>query len=48
MRSDFARRLLEPTPPDAIFALSPDGKVLHWNRAAETMFASTNEQDGVK
>jgi PAS domain-containing protein len=32
--ADFPRQLLEETP-DAIIAITPNGKVLHWNRAAE-------------
>jgi len=37
LKSGFTPELLEETP-DAIIALAPDGKILHWNRAAEIMF----------
>ena len=30
--------------PDAMFALSPDGNVLAWNKAAETIFGYTKEE----
>src|SRR5438445_11526641 len=37
MTTDFHKLLVEQTP-DALIAMSPDGKVLHWNRGAETTF----------
>ncbi len=37
MTSDFKTRLLDETP-DAVIAMSPEGRVLHWNRAAEALF----------
>ncbi len=37
MTTDFNKLLVEETP-DALIATSPDGKVLHWNRGAETTF----------
>lgn len=33
MKTDFTSQLWEETP-DAILALSPDGKVVYWNRDA--------------
>jgi PAS domain S-box-containing protein len=36
-RSIDSRELWDQTP-DAVLAVSPDGRVLHWNRAAETIF----------
>ena len=32
-----SRELWDQTP-DAVLAVSPDGRVLHWNRAAEAIF----------
>jgi PAS domain S-box-containing protein len=41
--ADFSTRLLQETP-DGVMTISPDGKVPHWNRAAEIMFGfSCNE-----
>jgi PAS domain S-box-containing protein len=40
MDAEFAHALWEETP-DAIVAMAPDGKVLYWNRAAETIFGYT-------
>ena len=37
MKTDFHKLLVEETP-DALIATSADGKVLHWNRGAETTF----------
>ena len=37
MASDFHNLLVEETP-DALIAVSPDGKVLHWNHGAELTF----------
>jgi protein-histidine pros-kinase len=37
MKPDFYKLLVEETP-DALIATSRDGKVLHWNRGAETTF----------
>lgn len=37
MDIDFARELSDEMP-DAMLAIAPDGKVLHWNRAAELIF----------
>ncbi len=43
MPTDFTARLPDETP-DAIIVFAPDGIVLHWNRAAETIFGYTPEQ----
>ena len=43
MGTDFTSRFWNETP-DAIIAMSPDGRVLHWNRAAETIFGYTPEE----
>jgi protein-histidine pros-kinase len=43
MSTDFMSRFWDETP-DAIISLSPDGKVLHWNRAAEEIFGYTREE----
>jgi len=40
---DFPRQLLEETP-DAVIAFTPDGKVLHWNRAAQVTFGFTRNE----
>jgi PAS domain S-box-containing protein len=40
MTPDFDSQLMAETP-DAIVAITPDGKVLHWNRAAEHIFGYT-------
>jgi PAS domain S-box-containing protein len=46
MDMDFAQELSEQTP-DALLAVSPDGTVLHWNRAAEVIFGySQKEAEG--
>src|SRR5438552_9952890 len=37
MKMDFHKLLVEETP-DALIATSAEGKVLHWNRGAETTF----------
>src|SRR5437773_9059443 len=37
MKMDYQKLLVEETP-DALIATSADGKVLHWNRGAETTF----------
>src|SRR5438034_650062 len=37
MNMDFQKLLVEETP-DALIATSADGKVLHWNRGAETTY----------
>jgi PAS domain-containing protein len=37
MQPDFYKLLVEETP-DALIATSREGKVLHWNRGAETTF----------
>jgi len=37
MDDDLARALWDETP-DAVIAIAPAGKVLYWNRAAETIF----------
>src|SRR2546422_4753727 len=43
MKPDFYKLLVEETP-DALIATSPDGKVLHWNRGAETTFGYSNAE----
>jgi len=43
MKGDFVRVLLDETP-DAMLAIAPDGKVLHWNRAAEAIFGYTRDE----
>ncbi|HYU35259.1 MAG TPA: PAS domain S-box protein [Thermoanaerobaculia bacterium] len=43
MSLDDTQRYWEETP-DAIIAISPEGKVLHWNRASETIFGYTAEE----
>jgi PAS domain S-box-containing protein len=40
--ADYQKLLVEETP-DALIATDPDGKVLHWNRGAETTFGYTRE-----
>jgi PAS domain S-box-containing protein len=40
METDVASQLWDETP-DAIILISPDGEVLHWNRAAEALFGYT-------
>ena len=40
MDAELAHALWEETP-DAIVAIAPDGRVLYWNRAAETIFGYT-------
>ena len=46
MDTDFAQELSEQTP-DALLAVAPDGRVLHWNRAAEIIFGySQSEAEG--
>src|SRR6267154_5419081 len=37
MKMDYQKLLVEETP-DALIVTSADGKVLHWNRGAETTF----------
>src|SRR5438034_1428082 len=43
MKPDFYKLLVEETP-DGLIATSPDGKVLHWNRGAETTFGYSSEE----
>ncbi len=43
MDSELAQELWEANP-DAIVAISPDGRVLYWNRAAETIFGYTRDE----
>jgi PAS domain S-box-containing protein len=43
MDSELSHQLWEENP-DAVLAISPDGIVLHWNRAAETIFGYTHEE----
>jgi len=43
MSIEFATELQTETP-DAIIAISPGGEVLHWNRAAETIFGFTSQE----
>ena len=43
MKPDFYKLLVEETP-DALIATSPDGKVLHWNRGAETTFGYSSAE----
>jgi len=43
MDAELARPLWEETP-DAIIAMAPDGKVLYWNRAAESIFGYTSAE----
>lgn len=43
MGISFAELLLDETP-DALFALSLDGKVLSWNRGAETLFGFSAQE----
>jgi len=43
MTAGFPIRLLEEAP-DAIVAISPDGRILHWNRAAEVMFGYLQDE----
>ena len=40
MDTDATSQLWEEIP-DAMIVISPDGKILHWNRAAETLFGYT-------
>ncbi|HKV12626.1 MAG TPA: PAS domain S-box protein [Thermoanaerobaculia bacterium] len=41
MDTEAANQIWEETP-DAMIVISPDGKILHWNRAAETLFGYTS------
>jgi protein-histidine pros-kinase len=43
MNNDFTNVLLDETP-DAMLVIAPDGKVLHWNRAAGTVFGYTRNE----
>jgi protein-histidine pros-kinase len=43
MHTDFEHLLLDEAP-DAILAIAPDGKLLYWNAAAETIFGYTSEE----
>jgi PAS domain S-box-containing protein len=43
MDTELTRQLWEENP-DAVVAITPDGKVLHWNRAAETIFGYTRDE----
>src|SRR5690349_18552592 len=43
MDTRFSDELWDETP-DAILAIAPDGKVLYWNRAAETIFGYTRDE----
>src|ERR1051326_909216 len=43
MNAGFKTELLDETP-DAVVAFSLDGKILHWNRAAQTIFGYTLEE----
>jgi protein-histidine pros-kinase len=43
MKSDFSGELMDETP-DAMLAIAPDGKVLHWNHAAETVFGYLRDE----
>jgi len=43
MGADFSNRFWEENP-DAVIAVSPDGKVLEWSRAGEAIFGYTREE----
>ena len=43
MKTDFDHLLLTQTP-DAVVVTTPDGKVVHWNKGAETIFGYTNTE----
>ena len=43
MKTDFDHLLLTETP-DAVVVTTPDGKVVHWNKGAETIFGYTNTE----
>jgi PAS domain S-box-containing protein len=43
MGGDFPHQFWEETP-DAMIAVSPDGRVLDWSRAGETIFGYTREE----
>src|SRR5688572_20189901 len=43
MDTELIRQLWEENP-DAVLGIAPDGKVLHWNRAAETIFGYTRTE----
>jgi PAS domain S-box-containing protein len=43
MGADFSNRFWEENP-DAVIAVSPDGKVLDWSRAGEAIFGYTREE----
>ncbi|HEY4038402.1 MAG TPA: PAS domain S-box protein [Burkholderiaceae bacterium] len=43
MDIEFGRELWEVNP-DAVMAMSPDGKLLYWNRAAESIFGYTRDE----
>jgi PAS domain S-box-containing protein len=40
--TDFAKLLMEQSP-DAFVVTAPDGQILHWNRAAESIFGYTED-----
>src|ERR671938_187733 len=43
MKQDFFSQFLEQTP-DAIIAISTEGKIAHWNGAAESMFGFSRDE----
>jgi PAS domain S-box-containing protein len=43
MKNDLTSVLLDETP-DAMLAIAPDGKIMHWNRAAEAIFGYTRDE----
>ena len=43
MKTDFDHLLLTETP-DAVVVTTPDGKVVHWNKGAETIFGYTSTE----
>jgi protein-histidine pros-kinase len=43
MQASLSDRVWDENP-DALVAVSPEGKVLHWNRAAEEIFGYTREE----
>ena len=43
MKTDFDHLLLSETP-DPVIITTPDGRVVHWNKGAETVFGYTSAE----
>jgi len=44
MGATFFDAVMVDQAPDALFGSTPDGKVVHWNRAAETLFGYARDE----